>query len=29
MMRTWMCADNNPYDLNDLEYIHAIYHQEY
>ena len=28
-MRTWMCADNNPYALNDDEYILAIYNKEY
>jgi len=27
--RTWMCADNNPYDLNDRAYITAIHNQEY
>jgi hypothetical protein len=27
--KTWMCADNNPYDLNDSDYIDAIYNEEY
>jgi hypothetical protein len=26
---TWMCADNNPYNLNDDDYIAAIHNQEY
>ena len=28
-MKTWMCADNNAYDLNDHDYVTAIYNQEY
>jgi hypothetical protein len=28
-MRTWMCADDNPYALNDDEYILAIHNKEY
>jgi hypothetical protein len=26
---TWMCADNNPYDLNDRDYVIAIHNKEY
>jgi len=26
---TWMCGDNNPYDLKDDDYIAAIHNQEY
>ena len=25
----WMCADNNPYDLNDRDYVIAIYNKQY
>jgi hypothetical protein len=25
----WMCADNNPYDLNDRDYVIAIYDKQY
>lgn len=25
----WMCADNNPYELSDRDYIAAIYNREY
>lgn len=28
-MRTWMCADNNPYDLTDRDYVAAIHNEEY
>jgi hypothetical protein len=28
-MRTWTCADNNPYDLNDGDYIAAIHNKDY
>jgi hypothetical protein len=27
--RLWMCADNNPYGLNDDAYILAIYNKDY
>jgi hypothetical protein len=27
--RTWMCADDNPYELNDHNYVEAIHNQEY
>ena len=27
--KTWMCADNNPYDLNDRDYVIAIYNKRY
>ena len=27
--RTWMCADNNPYNLNDHNYVVAIYRKQY
>jgi hypothetical protein len=27
--KTWMCADNNFYNLNDYDYIMALYNQEY
>jgi hypothetical protein len=26
---TWMCADDNPYELNDHDYVVAIYNREY
>jgi hypothetical protein len=26
---TWMCADNNPHDLNDHDYVIAIHNKEY
>jgi hypothetical protein len=29
MMRTWMCADNNPHELDDHDYVAAIHNQEY
>jgi len=28
-MRTWMCADNNPHDLSDHDYVTAIHNKEY
>jgi len=27
--KTWMAADNNPYDLNDRDYVIAIYNKQY
>lgn len=27
--RTWMCADDNPYELSDDQYVEAIHRQEY
>jgi len=28
-MRAWMCADNNPHDLSDHDYVVAIHNKEY
>jgi hypothetical protein len=27
--QTWMCADDNPYELNDHDYVEAIHNREY
>jgi hypothetical protein len=27
--QTWMCADDNPYERNDHEYVGAIHNREY